>query len=486
MNDIIYTLEYKDFVNSIIQKIQNAQYESLKLVNKNLIQLYWDIGKEICERQKRYGWGKSIVEDLALELRETFSGRTGFSARNLWRMRNFFVTFEENGDVPPIVAEINWTKMIVDYVCEAIIDKEKPQHKIVVYGEPGTGKSLLTNTIVYNLVNEKGVCAENIAVILPNKTLPKLFRGLYKKLNLNVTVATAAGIINSSKRYDTVVVDEGQRLRKYFSKDGWMFKHLDKDNVENNELQQLKKITNNLVIFYDKYQRIRPSDIDIRTFEKGCKEFYKLKLEQQFRIRGQFKVADGKDYISALKNILQIEAVSYNPTVFKEYDFNIVHSMKALERWVKDKQSIPGAERSRILSGYAFEWISKKDSGKYDFIEGDFKRRWNKNSEKWTEQKNSKDEVGCTHAVLSVDLNYVGVIIGDDIDISEDGKLIPNRDSFYDINGKTIKNEDPDDSQLLEYIKNNYYILLSRGMDGCRVYFTNKKLEAYFKSKMKA
>jgi len=48
---------------------------------------------------------------LALELRETFSGRTGFSARNLWRMRNFFVTFEENGDVPPIVAEINWTKI---------------------------------------------------------------------------------------------------------------------------------------------------------------------------------------------------------------------------------------------------------------------------------------------------------------------------------------------------------------------------------------
>ena len=61
MNDIIYTLEYKDFVNSIIQKIQNAQYESLKLVNKNLIQLYWDIGKEICERQKRYGWGLSLI-----------------------------------------------------------------------------------------------------------------------------------------------------------------------------------------------------------------------------------------------------------------------------------------------------------------------------------------------------------------------------------------------------------------------------------------
>lgn len=376
-------------------------------------------------------------------------------------------------------------RMIVNFVCNSITNKDRPQNRIVVYGEPGTGKSLLTNTIVYNLVNEKGLSAETIAVILPNKTLPKLFRSLYKKLNLNVNVATAAGIINSSKQYDTIIVDEGQRLRKYFSKDGWMFRHLDKDNIENNELQQLKKITNNLVIFYDKYQRIRPSDIDIGTFERGSKEFDKLILEQQFRIRGQFKEADGKDYISALKNILQIEAASYNPAVFEEYDFGIVHSMKALERWIEEKQSLPGSERSRILSGYAFEWISKKDPRKFDFIEGDFKRRWNTNSEKWTEQKNSKYEVGCTHAVLSVDLNYIGVIIGDDIDIDDDGKLIANRDSFYDTNGKTIKKEDPDDSLLVEYIKNNYYILLSRGMDGCRVYFTNKKLEAYFKSKMK-
>ncbi len=89
MNDIIYTLEYKDFVNSIIQKIQNAQYESLKLVNKNLIQLYWDIGKEICERQKRYGWGKSIVEDLALELRETVFRKNWFLGKKLMAYEEF-------------------------------------------------------------------------------------------------------------------------------------------------------------------------------------------------------------------------------------------------------------------------------------------------------------------------------------------------------------------------------------------------------------
>ena len=145
MNDIIYTLEYKDFVNSIIQKIQNAQYESLKLVNKNLIQLYWDIGKEICERQKRYGWGKSIVEDLALELRETFSGRTGFSARNLWRMRNFFVTFEENGDVPPIVAEINWTKIYL--ILEKCKDRQEREFYLKMTRKYGWSKDVLIHNI---------------------------------------------------------------------------------------------------------------------------------------------------------------------------------------------------------------------------------------------------------------------------------------------------------------------------------------------------
>ncbi len=145
MNDIIYTLEFKDFVNSIIQKIQNAQYESLKLVNKNLIQLYWDIGKEICERQKRYGWGKSIVEDLALELRETFSGRTGFSARNLWRMRNFFVTFEENGDVPPIVAEINWTKIYL--ILEKCKDRQEREFYLKMTRKYGWSKDVLIHNI---------------------------------------------------------------------------------------------------------------------------------------------------------------------------------------------------------------------------------------------------------------------------------------------------------------------------------------------------
>lgn len=98
----------------------------MKLVNKNLIQLYWDIGKEICERQECYGWGKGIVEDLALELKEAFSGKTGFSARNLWRMRNFYLTAldeqeklpEENSSIGIIICR-NKNRTVVEYALKS-------------------------------------------------------------------------------------------------------------------------------------------------------------------------------------------------------------------------------------------------------------------------------------------------------------------------------------------------------------------------------
>ncbi len=111
MKNIATTQEFRKFVSDIIQKIKDAQYESLKFVNYNLICLYWDIGREICVRQNEYGWGKAIVEELSAELQEEFFGKSGFSARNLWRMRNFYITFQDNKEVPPLVAEISCTKI---------------------------------------------------------------------------------------------------------------------------------------------------------------------------------------------------------------------------------------------------------------------------------------------------------------------------------------------------------------------------------------
>ena len=105
--------EYKKFLVEIKERIHKAQYDALKAVNKELIQLYWDIGKKIVERQTVLGWGKSVVETLSSDLQKEFPGIGGFSGRNLWYMRNFYALYSEKPKLQPLVAEISWAKNLV-------------------------------------------------------------------------------------------------------------------------------------------------------------------------------------------------------------------------------------------------------------------------------------------------------------------------------------------------------------------------------------
>ncbi len=101
--------EFKLFVKEIKDKILSSQYQALKKVNEELINLYWNIGKDIVVKQKLYGWGKSVVKNLSLELQKEFVGMRGFSERNLWNMRNFYIEYEDNQKLQSMTAEIGWT-----------------------------------------------------------------------------------------------------------------------------------------------------------------------------------------------------------------------------------------------------------------------------------------------------------------------------------------------------------------------------------------
>lgn len=97
------------FILEIKDKVRNAQYEALKAVNLQLINLYWEIGKSITEKQKD-GWGKAIVQKLSSELQKEFPGMAGFSATNLWYMANFYSVYQMHINLPPLVGEISWSK----------------------------------------------------------------------------------------------------------------------------------------------------------------------------------------------------------------------------------------------------------------------------------------------------------------------------------------------------------------------------------------
>jgi len=100
---------YRALLGEVKERIRSAQYEALKAVNKELVCLYWDIGRMIVDRQDVEGWGKAVVEQLAADLRTEFPGVGGFSASNLWRMKAFFEAYTGLEKLAPLVREIGWS-----------------------------------------------------------------------------------------------------------------------------------------------------------------------------------------------------------------------------------------------------------------------------------------------------------------------------------------------------------------------------------------
>ncbi len=116
---------YGKLLIEIKQRIRTAQYEALKVVNKELIALYWDIGNLIINRQQGETWGKSVVKNLSHDLQTEFSGIQGFSTANLWRMKLFYETYADNNKLAPMVREIGWThNLVIMEKCKDSLERE--------------------------------------------------------------------------------------------------------------------------------------------------------------------------------------------------------------------------------------------------------------------------------------------------------------------------------------------------------------------------
>ncbi|MHC5823383.1 MAG: PDDEXK nuclease domain-containing protein [Nostoc sp.] len=116
---------YRHLLMEIKQRIRSAQYEALKAVNREIINLYWDIGQIIVTQQQGASWGKSVVEQLAKDLQAEFPGISGFSAANLWRMRLFYESYVNNEKLAPMVREIGWThNLVIVEKCKDDLERE--------------------------------------------------------------------------------------------------------------------------------------------------------------------------------------------------------------------------------------------------------------------------------------------------------------------------------------------------------------------------
>jgi predicted nuclease of restriction endonuclease-like (RecB) superfamily len=137
--------DYAQLLASVKERVRSAQYEAFRAVNKELVGLYWDIGKLIVNRQADAIHGAAIAEQLAKDLRLEFPGVIGYSRRNIFYMREFYLAYRDLAKVQPLVAQIGWSHNLV--ILQRCKDSQEREFYIRMTQKFGWSKNVLVHQI---------------------------------------------------------------------------------------------------------------------------------------------------------------------------------------------------------------------------------------------------------------------------------------------------------------------------------------------------
>ncbi len=158
--------DYTSTLQKIKEQVYQAQNRALKVVNSELVSLYWNIGKIVSEKQKKEGWGKSTVERLSKDLQIEFPGIKGFSVQNLWYMKQFYDEYKGKIFLQTLSGEMGWSQNIL--ILKLKTDEEK-QFYMEMTRKYGWSVRMLERQIESNLFRQAKSNQENFAKTLSKK-----------------------------------------------------------------------------------------------------------------------------------------------------------------------------------------------------------------------------------------------------------------------------------------------------------------------------
>lgn len=376
---------------------------------------------------------------------------------------------------------IDEQKLAFEYVMDAVLNRKNDQKKVIIIeGGPGTGKSVVAINLLVKLTAKNRFVSYITKNSAPRTIYASLLSGDMKKSHINNLFKGSGSFTDTEPNlFDALIVDEAHRLNE---KSG-MFR-----NKGENQIKELISSSKTSVFFIDEDQRVHIHDIgekrEIRMWaEKAGAQIFETELSSQFRCSG----SDG--YIAWLDHTLQIRETANTDFDGINFDFQIFSTPNEVFEKIKEKNK--KNNKSRMVSGYCWDWNSKKNPEEMDIVipEHNFAKQWNLTDDGmlWLIKEESVNEIGCIHTCQGLELDYIGVIIGPDFKI-RDGKTVTdaherssNDRSIFGLK-KMMKNKPEEANKLADtIIKNTYRTLMSRGMKGCYVYCTDKETEEYFK-----
>ena len=369
----------------------------------------------------------------------------------------------------------------VNFTAKASVKNKKV---LIVKGGPGTGKSVVAINLLVQL-SKRGLLAQYVSKnAAPRAVYENKLTGTFKKTVIsNMFSGSGAFISTAENTFDALIVDEAHRLNRQSG----LY-----SNLGDNQVKEIISSSKCSIFFIDEDQKVTLKDIgtidEIKKWAgmQNC-EVLEMELSSQFRCNG----SDG--YLAWLDNTLQIKDTANISLENIDYDFRIFSSPLELQQAIQEKNKINN--KARMVAGYCWPWNSKKNSDLFDVVlpDYDFKMKWNLTTDGslWIVSPDSINEIGCIHTCQGLEVDYIGVIVGDDIKF-EDGQLVtqPTARAKSDksvFGYKKYLKENPGEARksLAAIIKNTYRTLMTRGMKGCYVYFTDKEMEKYFRAALK-
>lgn len=452
---------------------------NLGLANHNYYQkkeVYWNIFNTIWNQLRAEGISKHSIEHIDnsdLFKYSPYKNLTKEQSQGLFQILKSLATGKHDNTI--VEGGAGTGKTILAIFLFKMLSSQLEDFSFKEFGAEENNYLGLVNQIKKVLPNPK------MALVVPMSS----FRTTLKKVFKNIKGLSASMVIGpaqvSKEKYDLIVVDESHRLRRrvnlgaYFGAfdKACLALNLDKHNAS--ELDWVTMQSKQTVLFYDEGQSIKPSDVKKEQFDliKRNKNTSILKLKSQFRVRGGNAYVEYID--SLLHDKLKVDSSKFNS---KEYEFTMFDSLETMIEQIKLRDKESGL--SRLIAGYSWEWKSNKDKNAFDIKIDDTQLKWNGTSNDWINSDGAINEVGCIHTTQGYDLNYSGIIFGNEISFNpETKKIIVKEENYFDKNGKqSIK----DPKELKSFILNIYKTIMLRGIKGTYIYVCDPLLKAHFES----
>ncbi len=366
----------------------------------------------------------------------------------------------------------------------ALESTEKNKNVLIVEGWPWTWKSVVAINLLIELNKLWKLTQYTTKTSAPREVFIEKLKNGRKLWRLRALFPWSGSFIDTPKNaIHALIVDEAHRLTE---KTGFLRRW-------ENQIQEIMDASLFSIFFIDESQRVHVDDYgSIDEISKIAQwiwtKVHKMDLQSQFR-------CNGSDwYLAWIDNTLQIrETANYNlDDLDFKFDFKVFDNPKELRDIIFEKNKINN--RARLVAWYCRPWDSKNDKTAYDFKEEDFgfNMRWNMTDYwgKWVIDPNSVTEIWCIHTAQWLELDYIWVIIWDDL-VVRNGEVLVNpaardkwdRTIFW---WKSWIKKDPNywKDLLKDIIKNTYRTLMTRWMKWCYIYCTDKETADYFKSKI--